>query len=492
MAELFDWDADTEEAEPFDWDAMPDAPVAEAVRAEPSVLGSAISTARGAVASVLQGPAMQWADEAAGLLTQRDDALRYMREGGQKPNLEQSYRDGREKFRDVENAFRDENPAAAFALTTASGALLGGPIQSRAPGLARYIPALVEGGINGAGAALEAADMAEAAAVGAPFSVGGQALGEAAGQALGGAARWVSGKAGQRVTDAAKTAADAEAKAYTKEVLSKSGTLGARVQAGNRSVENMMRLSGSVSDEEQAVLDALERSGAAQTLRDRLARSVGEDVPGKVADIDAAQAELQAVLGRTDAEREAARQAILGGGEAKRQIMERVRRYLPTLVGAVSGADGKGFVGGALAGYALGGSPGSALVGGLSGSALRPAIRAVGRMAAHPAVQSMAFRPVEAGADAMAASVEKWLPALGGAASRTLRGEAEAEKPRLGPTSDLVMDLVQSSPEALGQYAQPLQQASADGNLPLVHYMLQQKDPQYRAMLEAARAGGTE
>lgn len=506
MSEPFDPDEYLKENEAFD----PDAYLAEAPPApppatpEPSAWGTAVNTARGAVASILQGPAHQWADEAAGLIGERDAALKYMVEGGQKPNLEAEYRTGREAFRNVENAFRAENPAAAFALTVGSGALLGSPVGVKggrpftgavskyipSPSeLATYLPALVEGGVSGAGAALEAEDIPQAAAIGAPFGVGGQALGEAAGQTGGAAARWVSGKAGQRVSNAAAQAAEMEAKQNAEAVLSAKGTLGNRVQSGNRAVENMMRLSGQVSEEEQAVLDALEASGAAQRLRDKLAQSVGEDVPGKVAEIDAAQAQLQAVLGRTDAEREAARQAILSGGEAKQQIMARVKRYLPTLVGAIAGADKKGILPGAVAGYVLGGTPGSALIGGLSGSALRPAMHAVGRMVQHPAVQSMAFRPIEAGAEATAEAIERWLPAVGGSASRALRGEAEAEKPRLGTTSETVEDLATNTPEALGPYAQQLQQAVAEGNLPLVHYVLQQKDPQYRALLEQARTG---
>lgn len=492
MSEPFDPDEYLKAKEAFDPDAYlaesPSPPTATTAQ-EPSTLGSAINTARGAVASILQGPAMQWADEAAGLIGERDAALKYMVEGGQKPNLEQEYRDGREEFRNVENSFRAEHPAAAFVLTTGSGALLGGPLQSRAKGLGRYLPALVEGGVNGAGAALEAEDMPQAAAIGAPFGVGGQALGEAAGAGAGAAARWVSGKAGRKVADATARATEMEAKQNAEAVLSAKGTLGNRVQSGNRAVENMMRLSGQVSEEEQAVLNALEASGAAQRLRDRLAKSVGEDIPGKVAEIDAAQAQLQAVLGRTDAEREAARQAILGGGEAKQQIMARVKRYLPTLIGAIAGADKKGVLPGAIAGYALGGTPGSALIGGLSGSALRPAMHAVGRMAQHPAVQSMAFRPIEAGAEATAEAIENWLPAVGGASSRTLRGEAEAEKPRLSTTSSAVEGLVSSDPSLLGPYAQKLQQAQADGNLSLVHYVLQQTDPEYRALLEQARTG---
>jgi hypothetical protein len=81
---------------------------------------------------------------------------------------------------------------------------------------------------------------------------------------------------------------------------------------------------------------------------------------------------------------------------------------------------------------------------------------------------------------------------LGAAAAYAQRNEAEAPVRRDTSTSDVVSGLVSSNPEALGPYAQQLQQAEADGTLPLVHYTLQQTDPNYRRMLDAVRSGGTQ
>lgn len=90
---------------------------------------------------------------------------------------------------------------------------------------------------------------------------------------------------------------------------------------------------------------------------------------------------------------------------------------------------------------------------------------------------------------------------IGAAGGRVAQQGIEAYLSRTSPepksraelsSGELVEALASAEPATLGPYAGRLQQASADGNLPLVHYMLQQKDPQYRAMLEAARAGGTE
>jgi hypothetical protein len=185
--------------------------VAEASGTVPRGIIPDEGTARGAVASALQGPTYNWADEVAGLVRASqtapwDPAVRARVDerasayvaGGMDPDAARQrafkdiyepggvlYREGREAFRNVESAFRKENPAAAFALTAGSGAALGGPVQVTGKGLARYLPALVEGGIAGAGSTEEAGDIGEAAAVGAPLGVAGQAFGEVAGDVIG-------------------------------------------------------------------------------------------------------------------------------------------------------------------------------------------------------------------------------------------------------------------------------------------------------------------
>jgi hypothetical protein len=81
---------------------------------------------------------------------------------------------------------------------------------------------------------------------------------------------------------------------------------------------------------------------------------------------------------------------------------------------------------------------------------------------------------------------------LGAAASYAQRNAVEAPRRGDTSTSDMVNELATGNTEALGPYAQQLQQAAADGNLPIVHYSLQQKDPKYRALLEQMRNGGTQ
>lgn len=144
-----------------------------------------VDDVRGAIAASSQGPAMNAADEVMGHLGKRDAALRYMVEGGQRPNLEQAYRDSREKFRGVEERFREENPKTAFGLTVGGGMLapnVGGASKAfrmRAAG------AGLTGAIAGANAADEQEGMGLGAAVGVPLGVAGQAIGEGAGELLG-------------------------------------------------------------------------------------------------------------------------------------------------------------------------------------------------------------------------------------------------------------------------------------------------------------------
>lgn len=54
-------------------------------------------------------------------------------------------------------------------------------------------------------------------------------------------------------------------------------------------------------------------------------------------------------------------------------------------------------------------------------------------------------------------------------------------------TTDWLNMATEQNPEAMGEYGPTLQQAKADGRLAMVHYVLEQKDPNYRAMLEEAR-----
>lgn len=465
-------------------------------------------TARGAVASILQGPAMQWADEAAGWVAARDAAISNLRKPrGEQVNPDWARRNGRDRFRAVEADFRGEHPAMAFALTASAGAL-SNPISIEGKGTplvgaglrylmspseaAKYLPAAVQGAINGAGATEEAEGMGEAAAIGAPLGVAGQAVGDALGDVVGLGAQSVAGAAGRRVAAAGSKADELAAAKVAAEIASAKGKLGAVTQEANRALENLLRLegAGALSSEQAAVLANLRQTGVLPALEHKLADAMLEQVPGAAGRVDMSRAALEGLTSDAPRATSEAAEEILSGAEAKRQIGERAKRYLPTIIGAAAGADGKGALGGAMAGYALGGTPGSALIGGLSGSALRPALRAGARMVQHPAVQRAIFAPAEAGADAAGSAAMSALPPAAAAAERTWR--AGVERGDHQSTSVVVENLAMNNPEALGPYAQQIQQAAAAGNLPLVHYTLQQKDPQYRAMLERARAGETE
>lgn len=195
------WDSGSDVSEAWESgeDVPPEAPDESSVAAEPfgpeaeppstwKTLRGMLPTeadVRGAIASFAQGPTMNWADEAAGLMGQNDAALRYMRDGGQKPNLEQAYRDSRDKFRGVESGFRDANPKTAFGLTVAGGMLAPNPGGASAAFGNRVAGAAISGAASGAGATDEREGMGLGAAVGAPLGVAGQAIGEGAGELLG-------------------------------------------------------------------------------------------------------------------------------------------------------------------------------------------------------------------------------------------------------------------------------------------------------------------
>jgi len=540
---------------------------------EPSAWGSAVNTARGALAAIAQGPAMQWADEFAGLDAQMRAELRYMSEGGQKPNPEQVYRDAREKFRNVEGAFRQENPAAAFALTAGSGALLGGPIQSKARGLTRYIPSLIEGGISGAGAADEASDMGLAASVGAPLGVAGQAFGEVAGE-LGGRALQ---KGGQGLKDAATRFAQRRALAATgyiqkdlKPFIRRDPALvAAKGQAlldepgiiqGGRTVSdvaaNLEPAVEKYGQEIGRVLREADATGAKYDMEPFLkqveddilqpirgdpvvAREVGEI--DKIVDGYRALAASKGGLTFSEANAMKTRlqnMSINWGnffnenspsqnaqqfkvhlqnlflnsideqiGEATTPEIAAAFKQTKNQYGTMVDALDKARMGRArmegnkqfsITDYlaALGGVSASMATGDVTPLAGGVGLALANKVARERGPSAMAVLGRAVGNAPINTANPQALGDVGGivgsAASRAWRGEVEAEQPRLSTTGDTVEALVQSNPEALGPYAQKLQQAAADGNLSLVHYVLQQKDPQYRALLEQARTGAME
>lgn len=172
----------------------------------------AAGDARGAVATALQGGMFNLADEVAG----NDAIWRTIRENASKPRGERidpmwAYRNARDKFRTVEEGFREENPKTALALGVGgalavpnpSGMLgslgyrlpkaLWGVVGPGARGLASYLPSAVEGAVAGMGGADEAENMGLGAAIGAPLGVAGRVVGELGGAAIGGVRRLVDG-----------------------------------------------------------------------------------------------------------------------------------------------------------------------------------------------------------------------------------------------------------------------------------------------------------
>lgn len=106
--------------------------------------------------------------------------------------------------------------------------------------------------------------------------------------------------------------------------------------------------------------------------------------------------------------------------------------------------------------------------------------------------QTALQQSIQRNAPTAAGALGDALSRLGPAAAYAQRNVAEAPERRDTTTADVLGDLVTSNPEALGPYAAQIEQAAAAGTLPLVHYTLQQKDPQYRRMIDSIRSGGTQ
>ena len=156
-----------------------------------------------------------------------------------------------------------------------------------------------------------------------------------------------------------------------------------------------------------------------------------------------------------------------------------------------------------------------AAIGALGGAGLRPALQSFYRTATtYPAVQNLfwsgvatvgksapqygqfAQRLAEAAArspEALAQTHASMASAKGEAgkayAEFMERALAEA-KPDISKMNDaeFVAYLGDADPEALGPYAPNVKAALQKGNLPVVHAVLSQRDPGYRAMITAARA----
>lgn len=604
------------------WNTLRD--VAEASGTVPRGLIPDEGTARGAVASVLQGPALNWADELSGQLAENEALLRYMREGGQKPNPEQAYREGREAFRNVEGAFQKENPAAAFALQMGGGAAFGGPVSLEGkagymlpralwrygPWMdvgARYVPSLVEGGIAGAGAADESEDMGLAAATGAPMGMGGAIVGDIAGDLVGeGIRRLGQSSLATGIVKPSKAAEYLRSKhvggltigqmapesklAQLEEASTSAAGIGPAIK-GQRDVAQQQW--------QQAVMREALPPGQAEAIGDDLGEQMASVFGGfgpayagakrHPVDPRSVHAALQTVtdpsIYATDATRKQVakfirdqmtalprrqdgaiesgdiinlrsfmRQQVRNLPEDARQeralfqavvdsLTDTLDTELPSDVAealrvadmqyakakTVADAVGRsrdqvgGFTTKQLSTAVAQNTPESVYQQG-GGGELRRLARA-GEQALAPKIPMTGARLLAAGPvpyltaplaygmnlpgpkaallgqTALQQSIQRGAPRagqvlgdeiarLGPAAAYAQRSSAERQERRDTTSSSIVEGVVNSSPEALGPYAQQLQQAAADGNLPIVHYALQQKDPNYRRMLDGLREGG--
>lgn len=580
------------------WNTLRD--VAEATGTVPRGIIPDEGTARGAVASILQGPALNWADEVAGLLrgsdarylydpkerdavnAQIDERTRSYVAGGMDPEAAKGratgdvlglggtrYREGRDAFRNVEGAFRKENPAAAVALTMGSGAALGGPFQGTGSGVARYLPALVEGGIAGAGSTEEANDMGEAAAVGAPLGVAGQAFGEVAGELI--------GRGIQRGTQALK---DSSAEFARRRALAASGYIqkdlkpimrrnpaDALAKGAALLEEGVIPAGGTVSDVADALEPAVEKYGQQigsiltqadatgakfdiepflqQVDTDILAPIRGDPVVAReVAEIDKlvdgyrTLAQSKGGLTFTEANAMKTRLQNMGInwgnffnenspsqnaqqykvhlqnlflnsiddqiGQATSPEIETAFKQAKSQYGTMVDALEKARMGRArmegnkqfsVTDYmaALGGVTGSMATGDVSPAAAGMGLALANKLARERGASTLAVgarnfsqalpSSVSAGAFGDATGT------MSSSATRTFMNQDRARERGDTTSSDLIQGVIANNPEALGPYAAQLKQAAADGNLPLVHYALQQKDPEYRRILDQFRGG---
>lgn len=403
---------------------------------------------RGAVATLLGGN--PWFDELGGRVAQANQGVARLRAaGGRTPEELQAiyergqdlakekgidlttawqeaaaeadssaaYKRGRDGIRKLQQVYAQKNPAKALGLSVAGSMAM--PSPNRGSQLGKLLPAIGEGGVLAAGLAPEAEDIPAYAAGGVLLGAGTQKLADKWADGI----RRLANAAGGKVAAAETKAGEMAAEKVAKEIASAKGTLGSLTQEANRAIENLLRLeaAGALSAQQQALLAGLRQNGVLPALEHKLADAMLEKVPAAAGGVDAARTSLNALTAGAPTATQAAAKEILSGGEAKKQVMERLRRYGPTLVGALHGAAG------GVTGFLLGGSPGKALIGTLAGAGARPALRATQRMLAHPAVQRGMYEPIQSMATNSASAVERYLSPATEAAARDLYGELFAD-----------------------------------------------------------------
>jgi hypothetical protein len=412
---------------------------ASAKKVEPGI----VDTLRGGLANLLGGVSRNFADELAGKRAQADAGTRRL--GGRPPEeMEAIYRlaaekakagipfseaaqqaaaeveagvytQGRDAFRRQQEAFRAENPGTALALNVAGGVLGGPPVGMQGGAAAQAAPYVAEGMLAGAGSADEMSQVPRDALAGGVLGFGSKVAGDLLGDFASRLPERVKGIATRRLGAAQTKAQEMGAEKVAEQVASAKGKLGAVTQEANRALENLLRLeaTGGLSADQRAALMLLRQRGVLPALEQKLGDAMLEQVPGAAGRVDISRAALEGLTGRQSEATQEAAQAILSGGEAKKQIMERVNRYAPTVMGSLMGAG----AGGATS-LALGGGVGEALVGALAGAGIRPALRAGQRMWAHPAVQTAAFTPVQRGSSALSEALLRYSEPLASSVGR--------------------------------------------------------------------------
>lgn len=379
--------------------------------------------------------------------------------------LKRSYVANRDAVRREEERIKEAHPTAYGVGDVAGGMATGAALP------VSRLSSIAQGAASGLGQSESESlggDVASTFLGGALGNVGhdvGRGLSKA-GAYLGGK---VTGLAGQKVAEAEAKAAGMAAEKTQAALASMRGELGAATQDANRAMEVLTsHLGGSLTPQQQAQRAALEQSGVLPALREKLADSVLAKIPSAAANIDAKRLAYETAMANKQAATDSAAQAILSGGEAKSQIMARLQRYAPPLAGTLLGSTA-----GAGIGMALGGDKADAALGALGGAGARPALWALRRMVAHPAVQKAAYSALGGTAQRMTDAFGKTAP---------LAAEATAR-------SDWFQNTVANAPQAFGEYAGILSKAAerGPGALAAQDYVLSQQDPAYRQKKEAAQ-----
>lgn len=423
-----------------------------------------------------QGGSFGFADELSGALQAGFD--RYLTRAGETlggkvvanpldelAKLKRSYVANRDAVRREEARAKEAHPLAYGVGDVAGGMAIGAALP------VSRLSSIAQGAAYGLGQSESESlggDVANTLLGGALGNVGhdvGRGLSKA-GTYLGGK---VTGLAGQKVAEAEAKAAGMAAEKVSKAVDTMRSELGSATQDANRAMEVLTtHLGGSLTPAQQAQRAALEQSGVLPALREKLASSVLEKIPTAASKIDAKRLAYEAAVANKQSAVDAAAEELLSGGEAKRQVMERLRRYAPPLAGTMLNSTA-----GAGIGLALGGDKADAALGALGGAGMRPALWALRRMVAHPAVQKAAYSALGSTAQRMTDAFGKTAP---------LAAEATAR-------SDWFQTTVANAPQAFGEYAGILSKAAerGPGALAAQDYVLSQQDPAYRQKKEAAQ-----